>query len=154
VFGQSFDEKVKSALSEMSGLRIKGLDARVEGKVVTLTGEAPDKAAKAKAMQVFNELVETENTINMLRIAEAPAPAAVAPTAAPTAAAPTATAPAATASAAPAQRIHEVVKGDTLSAIAKKYYGKASEYPKIFEANQDVLRDPDHIHPGQKLRIP
>ena len=52
------------------------------------------------------------------------------------------------------ERTHEVVRGDTLSAIAKKYYGKASEYPKIFDANRDILKDPDHIHPGQKLRIP
>lgn len=47
-----------------------------------------------------------------------------------------------------------VVKGDTLSAIAKKYYGNANAYMKIFEANKDVLTDPDKIKPGQKLRIP
>jgi nucleoid-associated protein YgaU len=35
-----------------------------------------------------------------------------------------------------------------------KYYGKASAYPKIFEANRDILDNPDLIKPGQKLRIP
>jgi nucleoid-associated protein YgaU len=49
---------------------------------------------------------------------------------------------------------HEVVKGDTLSKIAENYYGDASLYPQIFEANKDVLSDPDKIRVGQKLRIP
>jgi nucleoid-associated protein YgaU len=49
---------------------------------------------------------------------------------------------------------HEVVKGDTLSKIALKYYGDASLYPRIFEANRDILSDPDRIRVGQKLRIP
>ncbi len=49
---------------------------------------------------------------------------------------------------------HEVVAGDTLSKIAKKYYGDASLYMKIFEANKNILKDPDLIKVGQKLRIP
>ncbi len=49
---------------------------------------------------------------------------------------------------------HEVVKGDTLSKIALKYYGDASLYPQIFEANKDILSDPNKIQIGQKLRIP
>jgi nucleoid-associated protein YgaU len=56
--------------------------------------------------------------------------------------------------AAPAQRVHNVVAGDTLSKIAKKYYGKANDYMKIFEANKDKLKDPDKIFPGQELIIP
>ncbi len=49
---------------------------------------------------------------------------------------------------------HEVVKGDTLSKIAAKYYGDANLYMKIFEANRDILKDPNLIQIGQKLRIP
>ena len=49
---------------------------------------------------------------------------------------------------------YEIVSGDTLSAIAKKYYGKSSEYPKIFEANKEVIKDPNKIYVGQKIRIP
>ena len=49
---------------------------------------------------------------------------------------------------------HEVVSGDTLSKIARKYYGDPGLYMKIFEANRDVLKDPDLIKVGQKLRIP
>lgn len=58
-------------------------------------------------------------------------------------------------SAAPAAaRTHTVAKGETLSAIAKEYYGKASDYPRIFEANRDQLKDPDLIKVGQVLKIP
>ena len=49
---------------------------------------------------------------------------------------------------------HTVVKGDTLGHIAKHYYGKASKYPQIFEANRDILDDPNKIRPGQALNIP
>lgn len=51
-------------------------------------------------------------------------------------------------------RIYEVVGGDSLSKIAKKFYGDASKYMKIFEANKDQLADPDKIKVGQKLKIP
>ncbi len=47
-----------------------------------------------------------------------------------------------------------IVKGDTLSAIAKKYYGDANKYPRIFEANREVIKDANLIFPGQKIRIP
>jgi nucleoid-associated protein YgaU len=50
--------------------------------------------------------------------------------------------------------LYTVRKGDTLSAIAKKYYGYASEYTVIFNANRSILNDPDKIHPGQVLKIP
>jgi nucleoid-associated protein YgaU len=50
--------------------------------------------------------------------------------------------------------IYEIVSGDTLGGIAKKYYGKASAYMKIFEANRDIIDDPNKIYPGQKIRIP
>ena len=49
---------------------------------------------------------------------------------------------------------HTVERGDTLSAIAKKFYGNANEYMKIFEANKPMLGHPDKIYPGQLLRIP
>ena len=51
-------------------------------------------------------------------------------------------------------KVYEVVGGDTLSKIAKKFYGDANKYMKIFEANKDQLADPDKIKIGPKLRIP
>ena len=47
-----------------------------------------------------------------------------------------------------------IQKGDSLSAIAKRYYGNAQDYPRIFDANREVIKNPDLIYPGQKIRIP
>ena len=44
--------------------------------------------------------------------------------------------------------------GDTLSAIAKQFYGDANKYQQTFEANREVIRDANLIFPGQKIRIP
>jgi LysM repeat protein len=49
---------------------------------------------------------------------------------------------------------HVVKKGETLGKIAQQYYGKASLYNKIFEANTDKLKNPDMIYPDQELVIP
>ena len=49
---------------------------------------------------------------------------------------------------------YTVKSGDTLFRIAEEAYGDGNEYPKIFEANRDLLDSPDHILPGQELRIP
>ena len=50
--------------------------------------------------------------------------------------------------------IYEVKKGDSLSKIAKQHYGDAKAWKRIYEANTDILEDPDKIYPGQKLKIP
>jgi nucleoid-associated protein YgaU len=49
---------------------------------------------------------------------------------------------------------HEVKSGESLSKIAKHYYGDPMKYQRIFEANRDILNNPDLIHPGQNLVIP
>lgn len=54
----------------------------------------------------------------------------------------------------PAHRTYTVVAGDSLSKIAKQFYGKANAWRKIFEANQDIVKNPDLIYPGQVLKIP
>ncbi|MFC1720291.1 LysM peptidoglycan-binding domain-containing protein [Pseudomonadota bacterium] len=51
-------------------------------------------------------------------------------------------------------RSYTVQSGDTLWKIAQEMYGKGSEYMKIYEANTDLLKNPDNILPGQKLVIP
>lgn len=49
---------------------------------------------------------------------------------------------------------HTVASGESLSKIAKHYYGNAMKYTAIFEANKNILKNPDLIHPGQELVIP
>ncbi len=49
---------------------------------------------------------------------------------------------------------HRVARGETLRSIARTHYGDAAHYMLIFEANRDVLDNPDRVYPGQDLRIP
>ena len=56
--------------------------------------------------------------------------------------------------AAPEVKTYTVQAGDTLSKIAKQFYGNANSYMKIFEANKDKLSDPNKIQAGQVLKIP
>ncbi len=145
-FGKSFQKQVDEALAQVKSAHpgVKALRADVAGKVVTLRGQAPDKETRTRVMEAFNKLVDTENTINTITVpAPPPKPAEPAPT------------PVAAPAPAPAaERIHQVQPGDTLGALAQKYYGKASLYMKIFEANRDQLDNPDLIKVGQKLKIP
>jgi nucleoid-associated protein YgaU len=140
MFGKSFEDKVTGAVEKLRGtFPAARISATVSDKVVTLKGEAPDMNTKRQIMDEFNKLVKTDNTINQISIPQSGATPA-----------------AATLSMMPqsGRRVHEVVRGDTLSAIAKNYYGNANAYMKIFEANRNVLDDPDKIKPGQKLTIP
>jgi nucleoid-associated protein YgaU len=52
------------------------------------------------------------------------------------------------------EQVYTVVKGDTLSAIAQRFYGKASLWKRIHQANTDQISNPDLIRPGQVLKIP
>jgi len=55
---------------------------------------------------------------------------------------------------APAMQTYTVKSGDSLSKIAKAYYGDPMKYKEIFAANTDILDDPNKIYPGQELKIP
>ncbi len=138
-FTKSFDDSVNEALRSIGAMNlgVRSLDAKVEGKLVTLTGEAPSREVSARVMELFNGMVKTSNTLNTIRVVAPEAPAE----------------PAASDAAATA-RIYEVKAGDTLGHIAQRFYGKANLYTKIFEANRDQLDNPDLIKVGQKLRIP
>ena len=96
-----------------------------QGKV-TVQGEAPTQAAKEKITLCCGNVASVTSVENLMSVTN-PEPEA---------------------------HYHDVVRGDTLSAIAKTYYGDANKYPKIFEANKPMLSNPDKIYPGQKLRIP
>ena len=51
-------------------------------------------------------------------------------------------------------RTYTVAPGDNLSKIAKKIYGDSAKWKRIFEANRDIIKNPDLIHPGQVLKLP
>ncbi len=96
-----------------------------EGKVI-VQGTAPTQAAKEKITLCCGNVSTVTSVDNQMTVTN-PEPEA---------------------------QYHDVVRGDTLSAIAKKFYGDANKYPVIFEANKPMLTHPDKIYPGQKLRIP
>jgi nucleoid-associated protein YgaU len=155
LFGKSMEDKVQGALENVRG-RFPGaqINAQVhKDDTVTLTGRAPDLETKTQIMAAFNAAVETKNTLNQIAVDQ---PAARPAGAAVSFDKPLGGSPGAMQGGASAveHRMHDVVSGDTLSALAKKYYGDAAKYDRIFEANRDQLNDPDKIRVGQKLKIP
>jgi nucleoid-associated protein YgaU len=56
--------------------------------------------------------------------------------------------------AAPTFKMYTIKSGDSLSKIAKREYGNANDWRRIFEANQDIIKNPDKIFPGQEIKIP
>lgn len=131
-------DKIKEALS---GLGLSDLAVTYKAGEVQLSGRAPSAEAREKAILLAG---------NVEGVAKVNADALQAPPEASTAS------PSATtgASAAPASQFYEIKPGDTLSKIAQRFYGDASAYQKIFEANREVIEDPNKIYPGQKIRIP
>ncbi len=128
--------KYRSVLDLMATLKVQLKNLHVQGDKMVLRAVAKTKDDSNK---VWNQIKRVDKDfakdlmaeISFLSDAPAPKPQT-----------------------APTLRIHKVVAGDTLSKIAKKYYDKAGDYMKIFEANKDTLKDPDKIFPGQELIIP
>lgn len=136
------------------GLQVQNLDITIDDGVATVTGLAANRAEASKIVTVIGNSEGVTRVDNKMRVPLSSVQPATAPTAAP----------------APnahggdhgddadadeeAVVFYPVEKGDTLSGIAKRLYGDASKYPKIFEANQPMLTHPDKIYPGQVLRVP
>jgi nucleoid-associated protein YgaU len=53
-----------------------------------------------------------------------------------------------------AGRTYTVLTGDNLSKIAQSIYGDATKWRTLYEANKDIIKDPNLIHPGQVLKLP
>ena len=140
-------------------LRTKYDQAIQVAKSLRMDGSAVEKDGKLH----FHGTVKSEDEKNQIWNAlkavpdyqrEVMADIKVVPQAAATAAAGAGAGAGAQATGGPAGRTYTVQAGDTLGGIAKQHLGDASEYTKIFEANRDVLSDPDKIKPGQVLKIP
>ncbi|HEX6016857.1 MAG TPA: peptidoglycan-binding protein LysM [Burkholderiaceae bacterium] len=109
-------------------LKVDGLAVEFDGASgsVTVSGRAADQATKEKVVLCCGNVERVAQVNDLLTVA--------APT--------------------DASKYYTVVKGDTLSKIAKEFYGNANKYPQIFDANKPMLTHPDKIYPGQLLRIP
>jgi nucleoid-associated protein YgaU len=110
---------------EAAGVDLSKFTVRADGDKVTLEGEATQEERERAILAVGN-VAGVATVEDAVKVADAVPPSV----------------------------FHTVEKGDTLSAIAKKHYGDANAYMKIFKANTPMLGHPDKIYPGQVLRIP
>ena len=113
-------------LVQSLGFEVEDLAIRVDDDLATVGGKVPDQETSEKIVLAVGNTAGIGRVDNQIEVIE-PKPEAT---------------------------FHTVVSGDTLSGIAKTYYGNAMKYPVIFEANKPMLTDPDKIFPGQVLRIP
>ncbi|MEM8617705.1 MAG: peptidoglycan-binding protein LysM [Pseudomonadota bacterium] len=135
-FAKEAGEKFREGISGIAdGItdRIQGHKAQVkdlkvdhEGERVVLHGKAPTRAEAEKAILMAGNTPGIGEVESQIDIEDEPAQA----------------------------NFYTVKSGDTLSKIAKEFYGDAMKYPTIFDANKPMLSDPDKIYPGQTLRIP
>lgn len=124
---------------------------------VTVSGQVVQEADKARIKELLLGIPGIRKVVQDVSVAMDTSPAAVEPAepaAVPEAGEETGAA-GPSASAAPSDtKTYTVEAGDTLWKIAKQFYGDGNQYLKIFEANKGLLKDPDHILPGQELVIP
>ena len=128
IFGSEDEaaEKIKENI-EASNPGIQDLNVTYNDGVVELTGTAESAEAMEKAVLMAGN-VKGVSEVKADGVSAPPQPAPV--------------------------EYYVIQKGDSLSAIAKRYYGNAKDYPRIFDANREVIKNPDLIYPGQKIRIP
>ena len=118
-------EKIKSHI-EKDNPGVADLEVSVSSGVVSLKGEAASSEALEKAVLLAGNVQGVEKVMAVtVKMPDEPQ-----------------------------VEYYEIVSGDTLSGIAKKYYGDAMQYPRLFDANKEVIKDPDLIYPGQKIRVP
>ena len=128
--GEATDD-IKNHL-EVRTTGISNLEVDFDDGVATICGDCANQAVREKAILIAGNIKGVEKVVaDDLR---APEPKAEEPE--------------------EKTEIYEIVSGDTLGGIAKKYYGNAGAYMKIFEANRDIISDPNKIYPGQKIQIP
>ncbi len=129
-------ETIKSEIERALGSNVSGLGVRFDNGRVTLQGTAKSQAAKEKAALIAGNVKGVAHVDDDgLRVDGAQTAGSTTTTAA-------------------RSRYYTIQSGDTLSKIAKEQYGDANDYNKIFEANREVIGDPDKIYPGQQIRIP
>jgi nucleoid-associated protein YgaU len=128
LFGKGDDagEKIRQHI-ESANPGIEGLKVSFNDGVASLSGTAASSEAMEKAVLMAGN-VEGVNEVKIEGMSVPPSSQKV--------------------------EYYIIQKGDSLSKIAKHYYGNAADYPKIFEANREVIKDADLIFPGQKIRIP
>ena len=121
-------DKIKAHVLE-DNPGVNNLEVTFDDGVATLSGDCADQAAREKAVLLAGNVEGVERVDgDALKV---PAGVQVEEVA-----------------------YYEIQKGDTLWKVATEFYGNGSKYTAIFEANREVIKNPDLIYPGQKIRIP
>lgn len=130
--GKSTEEEAADKASKLFeavdrlGFEVRDLNIEVDGDTAKVWGEADSQETREKVVLVLGNTEGIASVDDRMTVAVEE----------------------------PQAQFHTVVSGDSLSKIAKHYYGDAMKYPVIFEANKPMLKSPDLIYPGQVLRIP
>lgn len=135
-------DSIKADIAKL-GLNVQNFNVVITDGVAVLTGLAVNRAEASKIVMAVGNKDGITKVDNQMRVPLSSLPPAATPPATPDADADE-----------EAVVFYPVEKGDTLSGIAKRLYGDANKYPKIFEANKPMLSHPDKIYPGQVLRVP
>lgn len=138
---EELKNKYKNALNTIQQRGVKLAHLHVQDNKLFIQGAAPSEDIKN---EVWNQIKAADSSYSDLTAditvdSSLPQPQQAA---------------AAAAGAGAAGKTYTVKAGDTLSKIAKEFYGNANDYNRIFEANQDQLQSPDKIQVGQQLNIP
>ena len=135
---EQLKQKYQSALQAIKQVGVRLDHMHIQDGKLFLQGEAPSEQAKNEVWNKVKAVDPSYSDLTLdLRINPSLAPAQQAG-----------------AAAGGGLQSYTVQPGDTLSGIAKRIYGDAGQYMKIFNANKDKLTDPDKIKPGQELVIP
>jgi len=110
---------------------IKNIEVTFDDGVATICGDCDSQAIRDQAILLAGNIKGVKKVVADDLTAPEPAPEEVSK-----------------------DEFYEIKSGDTLGGIAKQFYGKAAKYMVIFEANRDIISDPNKIYPGQKIRIP
>ncbi len=128
IFGSNDEEeKIAELLQTELGSKITDLKVEFDDETVTLTGACDTHETKEKAVLLAGNLKGVAQ-VNDDQLTAPP----------------------------PKEQFefYTIQRGDSLSKIAKRYYGDAMKYPVLFEANREIIKNPDLIYPGQVLRVP
>ncbi|NNF04782.1 MAG: peptidoglycan-binding protein LysM [Rhodothermales bacterium] len=117
-------DEIQANIESKLSGHVDSLGVRFDDGTVTLGGYVADQAAREKAVLLAGNIKGVEKVDDRLTIRP------------------------------PEPVFYTIESGDSLSKIAKEQYGDAMKWKALFEANREVIEDPDKIYPGQRIRIP